>query len=389
MSFVLRFFHAPHATTVREAVAWADGDHGAEPITRNPRFARFVETITEFYPNAADDDDEDGHNLWPEGLESDDRDGAVVNILINTDMFDEGVMSVIARHADEAGLQVLDEQNGLLYGPGPRFIGMTDATPQPLPEVSAFAYSVMTENIRGLRFDHARRKIADACRRALGSGFEVSEGRSSAAVRREHGDLRQMLSLQVMRSTERDNARIYCQLGFACEALTREWLPLLPEAFAKRRSNYDTSAGGTALEFAWFVPDLTRGTLPADLSLATHSRMRFADAAQLHTLLGDIEGWASDSLLPFLDRIRRVDDLLPLFINDASLRHARIGRMAFPVYPAMLALARRVSPQALDDYADAYRASADFGRLCKLFKDPDGSHFDALVEGLRRRDSGA
>ena len=44
MSFVLRFFHAPHATTVREAVAWADGDHGAEPITRNPRFARFVET---------------------------------------------------------------------------------------------------------------------------------------------------------------------------------------------------------------------------------------------------------------------------------------------------------------------------------------------------------
>ena len=112
--------------------------------------------------------------------------------------------------------------------------------------------------------------------------------------------------------------------------------------------------------------------------------MRFADAAQLTTLLGGIKPWARATLRPFLDCVRRVDDLLPLFIHEASLRHARSGRMAFPVYPAMLALASRASSQTLDHYAQAYRANADFTRLCTLFKDPSGAHMDLLLEGLHR-----
>ena len=197
MSFVLRFFHAPHVTTVRDAIAWADGRRSAEPIARNLHFSRFVESITEFYPDLSGDDDESANcrNLWPEGLESDDRDGAVVNILINADMLDDGVMSVIARQASGAGLQGRDMQGGRLCGPGLRVIGLTDTTPGPLPEVSSFAYSVMTENVRGLRFDHARQMIADTCRRALGQGFEIADGRSATVVRRDHGELRQMLSL--------------------------------------------------------------------------------------------------------------------------------------------------------------------------------------------------
>ena len=385
MSFVLRFFHAPHVTSVREAVTWADGRNSAAPIARNPHFARFVERITEFYPDLSDDDgDGDGHNLWPEGLVSDDHDGEVVNILINTDMFDEGVMSVIARHADEAGLRVLDEQNGLLFGPGLRYIEQHDATAKPLPEITPFAYSVMTENIRGLRFDHARQQIADHCRRALGRGFTIAEGRSAMVVRRDHGELRQMLSIRIMRSSDGLCARVYCRAGFSCEALAQQWMPLLPVEFAKRRANYDKTAGGTDFEFVWFVPDLATSTLPAELSLATSSRMRFADAAELKTLLSAIKPWASTTLLPFLDGVRGVDDLLPLFIHEASLRHARISPISFPIYPAMLALARRAGAQTLEEYAQAYRANADFRRLCTLFKDPAGTHFDALVEGLRR-----
>jgi len=299
-------------------------------------------------------------------------------------MLDEGVMSVIAQHAAEAGLQVLDEQNGLLYGPGLCYIELNEAAAKPLPEITSFAYSVMTENIRGLRFDYAQQQIADTCQHALGKGFRIAHGRSATVVVRDHGELRQMLFLRVIRSSDRQSARVYCRIGFACETLTRTWMPLLPESFVQRRVNYDNSAGGTDLEFVWFIPDLGSSKLPSDLSLATDSRMRFADAAQLETLLSGIKPWASDTLLPFLDHVRSVDDLLPLFIHEASLRHARVGPMSFPIYPAMLALARRADTQMFEGYVQAYRANADFRRLCTLFKDPTGSHFDDLVEGLRR-----
>lgn len=386
MSFILRFFHAPHITTVREAVAWADGRRNAEPIARNPHFARFVESISEFYPDLSGDDDDDGddsRNLWPEGLVSDDADGAVVNVLINTDMFDEGVMSVIAYHAAGVDLQVLDEQNGLLFGPGYRVIGLNDTEDSPLPDITDFARSVMTENVRGLRFDLVQQKIADTCKRGLGKGCKTTTGPSGTVVRRDHGDLRQMLALRVARSFDRRNARVFCRLGFASEALSQVWQPLLPESFAKRRLNYDRIAGGTAMEFVCFVPDLEHSALPTGLSQATHSEMLVTDAKQLKVLLGGIKLWAGGTLLPFLDQVRTVDDLLPLFIHEASLARARTGQMAFPVYPAMLALARRAGKQTLDDYAEAYRANADFRRLCTLFKDPEGAHFDALIEGLR------
>jgi hypothetical protein len=385
MSFVLRFFHAPHITTVCEALAWADGRRNAEPIARNPHFARFVESISEFYPDLSADDDDDGddsRNLWPEGLESTDTDGAVVNVLINTNMLDEGVMSVIAQHAAGAGLQVLDEQNGLLYGPGYRYIGLTDTEDSPLPDITDHARSVMTENVRRLRFDLVQKKLADTCKRGLGKGCKSATGPFGTVVRRDHGELRQMLVLRVARSTDRRNARVYCRLGFASEALTQQWLPLLPDAFAQRRLNYDRAAGGTALQFECFVPDLASTTLPTGLSLATLSEMLVGDAKQLKALLGGVKLWASGTLLPFLDQVRTLDDLLPLFINEASLAHARKGRMAFPIYPAMLALARRAGQQTLGDYVQAYKANTDFKRLCTLFKDQEGAHFDALVEGL-------
>lgn len=149
-------------------------------------------------------------------------------------------------------------------------------------------------------------------------------------------------------------------------------------------ARYDVADGGTALEFAAWVPDLTRGTLPADLSLSTESTMGFANAAELKALVTATQTWAHEQLLPFLEPVRTVDDMLPLFIHEAGRRHAREGSMHFPIYPAMLTLARRASLPIFDAWAEAYRANPDFARQCRLFKDPEGQHFDALIEGLRR-----
>lgn len=142
MSYVLRFLHAPHLATAHEAMAWADGPH-PQPRQRNAHFADFVRRISEYYPVLWDrDGGAHERSLWPEGLESTTDDGAVINVLVNTDLFDDGVMSVIARQADAAGLQVLDAQSGVLYGPGLQSIAPGETTPAPLPDITNFAYEI-------------------------------------------------------------------------------------------------------------------------------------------------------------------------------------------------------------------------------------------------------
>lgn len=209
MSYVLRFLHAPHLATAHEAMAWADGPH-PQPRQRNAHFADFVRRISEYYPVLWDrDGGAHERSLWPEGLESTTDDGAVINVLVNTDLFDDGVMSVIARQADAAGLQVLDAQSGVLYGPGLQSIAPGETTPAPLPDITNFAYAAMTENLRGLQFHAARKKIATALRQGLGAPARTSEGPSVTAVSRNHGKLRQLMLLRVMRSTDGLNARVY------------------------------------------------------------------------------------------------------------------------------------------------------------------------------------
>jgi hypothetical protein len=126
MSFILRFFHHPETRTVEAAAAIIGWLPTPMPGGRE-RFEAFRTAISEYYPDLCGDEDCADHNLWPEGLPAGPVDDGVVNLLVETDLVDTGVMSVIAREAAGAGLQILDEQNGLLYGPGLEFIGMDDA----------------------------------------------------------------------------------------------------------------------------------------------------------------------------------------------------------------------------------------------------------------------
>ena len=121
-----RLSHGASASikTIDAAVRHLDGDHPtlAKP---NPHYSKFVKSITRVYPGgSANEDGDDG--LWPEGLDDSPCYEPTFNLMINLDMLDQDVMDTIAKHADAAGLQILDEQNGLLYGPGPAVISIHD-----------------------------------------------------------------------------------------------------------------------------------------------------------------------------------------------------------------------------------------------------------------------
>jgi hypothetical protein len=381
MSFILRFFREPSITSVAAAARYVYESH--PPLSEpNPHYALFVRSVSEYFPDLSNDEDAADKNLWPEGLDDSPCYDVVINLLINLDMLDPGVMSVIARAAYDSGLQILDEQNGLLYGPTPGVIGIRQKKQRPLPDITDYARSVMTENVRGLRLKNTQQRIADALA-SVDPTFARAEADRYSVLSRPHGELRQHLAVNSMGSTDRKSIRIYIQLGFTCDALRDVWLPLLPASFADRLKRYDALEGGEALQLVTYLPSITSGNPAQTSSLRPNSDVVVTDAMALDSLISVAQPWARAELLPFLGEIRSVNDLCARFINDTMLEHCRIGRVAFPIYPTVLTLARHQSRDALDTYAAAYRSNKDLARLGTLFKDPACAHFEQLVAGLR------
>jgi hypothetical protein len=383
VSFILSFIRAPGLQSVQQAADYISQQPVPAPEpTRH--FAAFVERVSEYFPDLSDDADARDRNLWPEGLDHDELNGPVVNVLINTDLLDPGVMSVIARQAILSGLQVLDEQNGLLYGPGFLSVDMDGGMPKRLDEVTPYARSVMTENIRGLGLRDSQQRVARALADALGDGFAEVGGSHETFVRRSRGDIHQIISIGVMRSVEvPGRARVYARLGFASDTLAERWLRLLPADFGPRRERFDLSEGGRAMQFVWYLRDLTQGSPAQTVTLKRGSDMLFSNRSDLDQLIAAASAWAATQLRPYLDGIGDVADLQRLFINDASLQHFGQDRLHFPCYVSMLTLAQGAGRDTLAAYAAACRENPDLQRVCTLFKDAEGAHVDSLITGLQ------
>jgi hypothetical protein len=339
--------------------------------------------VSQYYPDLSDDEDLEDRNLWPEGLAEIEPRSAYVNLAVNLDMLDPGVMTVVAQSAARASLSILDEQNGLLYLPTCRVIGVHDTAPQPLPPITPIARQLMTETVGELRLRATQQKVAEAARVALGADFQRFEAAHVSVVWRQHGELRQMLEFGTMRSTDHVSTRLYVSLGFASEALAGRYMAHLPKSFAARRSRYDRDNGGAAAQVRWFLPDLARGEPVAQLRFSSESKMRFVGAADVDALVEASRTWLPQTLKPFLDRIGTLEDLRALSIVEARLQHCRKERLSFPRYAALLALARLTSLDTLEAYAAAMAADGKVAPLSKLFKEPDDRHFEQLVEGLR------
>ena len=386
MSFALTFFHAPEVATVDGAARWLEQAPRelSEPSTR---YAAFVTEVSKFFPDLSDEEDDTGErNLWPEGLNGIPVRDPFVNLAVNLDMLDPGVMSVIAASAARAGLSILDDQNGLLYTPDFRVIGIHDAAPRPLPPVTDVARRLMTQTVGELKLHESQMLIAEAVRKSLGRGFKRIEPQERSIVWREHGELRQMLWLHAMRSTDQKNSRLFVYLAFASTKLTGIYLPLLPESFAARQRKYDRFDGGASMQVRAHLPSIISGDPRTDAVLHSSSDMLFGTIAERDALAGDAARWAKSTLRPFLDEISTVEHLRAWAITDARLAHSAVTRMAYPEYAALLTLARLTSVETLDAYAAAFRRSGGLPKLRELFKEPDDRHFDQLVEGLHGLD---
>jgi len=383
MSFTLTFFHAPAVDTPDAAARWLEQvpEHLDEP---SPRFAEFVAEVTQYFPDPSNDEDDVGdRNLWPEGLPDGAPRASRINVAVNLDMLDPGVMTVVAQSAAKAGLSVLDDQNGLLYLPNYRVIGLGHATPRQLPPISDVARKLMTHTIGGMRLHEAQMLIADAVRAGLGRGAERREPHERSVVWRQRGELRQMLWFYVMRSNDKVHARLFVHLGFASDRLTALYLPLLPEGFAARQRKYDRFDGGASNQVRAFLPSITAGDPHAGRLLYSHSDMAFKDAASRDALIQGARDWTQAVLRPYLDGLDSVGALRGWAITDERLKHCGVARMDYPEYAAVLTLARLTGVETLDAYALAYRQSGGIRKLTTLFKEPDDRHFEQLVEGLR------
>lgn len=162
MSFVLHSFHAPQVDSVAAATDYVyelcDGD---PPLA--DRFRKFVELVTKVYPDLSEDDEagDDERNLRPEGLQGDWGDEPVVNVGIKTDAVEEGVLSIVASKAIEAGLQMLDPRNAMLYRADHRVV-RHDGRTTPFRMLTPFAAQLRKPANDGLEPLYLRRRQAAA-----------------------------------------------------------------------------------------------------------------------------------------------------------------------------------------------------------------------------------
>ena len=116
MSYILHLIDAPDVTNAKEAGKFVS-DQRALPPSDNPKFAAFVNDITEIYPDLSEDDEDGdgGENLWDEGIDALTDYGNVKELVVNVDLADEAVLAELIKAAVKNGLKLYDEEGEVVY----------------------------------------------------------------------------------------------------------------------------------------------------------------------------------------------------------------------------------------------------------------------------------
>lgn len=139
MSFILHIIDCPTATTVN-AASHHVYDEEITSTVQNEKFLRFAKLVSKLYPECEDDEGDNDDNIWSEGLPDGIGTEAVLTIAVKTDLVESQIMSNIAHAAVDAGLQILDPQNAMLWRSDRLIVYQNQQTeaflPQKLPKRS-------------------------------------------------------------------------------------------------------------------------------------------------------------------------------------------------------------------------------------------------------------
>lgn len=380
MSFVLHFFHAPHVDSVEAATKYVY-EHCDDDPPLEDRFRKFVELVTTVYPDlsAEDDDGDDERNLWPEGLDSEWGDEPVVNVGIKTDAVEEGVLSIVASKAVQAGLQMLDPQNAMLYR-SDQVVVHHDGRKAPFRMLTPFAAKLM-KPAHEFEPRTARDQIGARLREHLaGSGdFALACTEGFAVVYRQHGDVRHTIGIEAQR--EGDHVKLRLHLWLASSKVSSVWLEALPPEVADWKTRNDAFHGGMLFDFTYGVTDIVPAATREEI--ARFGKIRIRTHSELEELTTSLCTFVAEKLLPVLDPVVNLPSLATLAFNDEAFEIVRSGYVRLPEQLGTAVLVRLERPEAFEQIATALQRNPHKGEYWRELNDPEGRLLDRLIEHLR------
>ena len=352
MSFILQLFHGPAVKTLPEAVAHTDRDAPASPDDQK-RFAAFVAEVTRAYPNSDDED-----SAWPEGLTPDGHEWATYNFAVNLDHLDENLMAHIGRAAANAGLKILDPQNGLLYPVEGKVIQMGGGSfPLPAPR------PVKPPPPKGLPQGYddeqaVNAKLSSQLAAVLAPyGFKFEP---SGLVVRQVGRVKQGIDIGTMKRDR--EITLYVRLVFFCPEITVLWQELLGEsvaAYVKHQATIPRHAGDIHLA----APELRRSPSESAKRYGRHSFVETHNWDEAYAWLRGLVAWLKDEGLADMDRMKDPAGLAEFVLSPTQdemmfRRNDLLPRELYARLILMGAFAADRKEEWLRGYWDHYNRSA-------------------------------
>ena len=381
MSFVLHFFHAPQVDSVESATEYVYELCDDDPPLAD-RFRKFVELVTTVYPDlsADDDDGDDERNLWPEGLDSEWGDEPVVNVGIKTDAVEEGVLSIVASKAVQAGLQMLDPQNAMLYR-SDHVVVHHDGSTAPFRMLTPFAAKLMKPADDGLD----PRKVRDAIgaglydRLAPEHGFTLSSVKAYTIVHRQRGAIRQAIAIEA--KPDRDQVKIKLEIWLSTPRIEAVWMAGLPRRFTDWKVAEDARCGGSTYDFVYGLTDIVPSATAQEI--AQVGKLTLRSTAPIDEFAAMVGTFIEHKLLPVIDPINDLDALAALALTDDALDIVRTGQVRVLEQLATAVLTRLAKPAWFEAVARGLIGNPNKSGYWGEFGDREGRHLDQLIEYLR------
>lgn len=381
MSFVLHIFHAPHVDSVESATKYVYESCDNDPPLKE-RFRKFVELVTMVYPDLSeeDEDGDDERNLWPEGLNAEWGDEPVVNVGIKTDAVEEGVLSIVASKAIQAGLQMLDPQNAMLYR-ADHFVVHHDGRTTPFRMLTPFAASLMTPVRQPLEAGAVRDEIGTKLRDHLAPrhGFDLTRTDTFAVVHRLRGEMRQAIGIEAR--VIGGNVKVVLELWVSAPKIAEVWTAALPPVFAEWRARDDAARGGFAFDFIYGLSDLVASATAHEI--ARSRNVSPASRQALDDFIAWLCAFVEEKLVPVIDPIDDLDALAGLALTRDALDIVGTGYVRLPEQLATAVLARLARPALFEQVARGLAGNPNKARYWGELNDPEGKFLDALLKHLR------
>lgn len=308
MSYVLHFFASKIPRDPLHAQRWIDQNlpppHGSQA-----RFNEFVNAITPYLPGSGGSGA--GAGFWPEGLTPAKREERAYGVMVDTTRLTDALLGLVAKMAQQCGLQILDPQGGLLYRLDGTVVDLNGRTaPYPAAAVLPRQEAALGPALSGAKLRAAMRPHLEGPLRQCGFTLDArTDQNDSLYFDRLHGEILQSIRVLFVEGADGpDRFSVMIQWELRCPALRELWRPLFEPAITQRAKHWRPEEA----EFA-FVHHFIPGSLSPE-PFAGKSEVRRID--EIGTLGPALATWIAYVIARNLDPVSSLPALADMVVGD-------------------------------------------------------------------------